>query len=106
MFIPGAVSAPPLSDEPGTIKASFGLRSYAPGSPAVLTVQPGVAAVSLRVFHCGPPAPRSRRDDELTGVAVGEALRLSSRHAVIRVGDWPSGLYFVRLDAPGGRWGF
>ena len=106
VLVSGAAGAPPLQDEAGTIRASFGLRSYAPGQSAVLTVQARIRDVSLTVFRCGPPAPRSHRDDELSGVPVAEAMPLTSRHTVVRVGDWPSGLYFARLAAPGGREGF
>ncbi len=106
VLVSGAAGAPPLEDEARTIRASFELRSYAPGQSGLLTVQSRIAGVSLTVFRCGPPAPRSRRDDELTGMPVTKAMPLVSRHAVIRMGDWPSGLYFARLAAPGGRVGF
>jgi hypothetical protein len=106
VLVGGAAGAPPLRDEPGTIKASFDHRSYAPGESAQLTVQASLSGASLTVFRCGPPAPRATRDDELTGVPVTETMHLSSRHVAIRVADWPSGLYFARLAAPGGREGF
>src|SRR4051794_10156968 len=106
VLVGAAAAAPPLADEPGTIKASFELRSYAPGESGLLRIRSRIAGVSLTVFHCGPPAPRSRRDDELTGVPVTTPVPLGSRRVLIHIGDWPSGLYFARLAAPGGRVGF
>jgi N,N-dimethylformamidase beta subunit-like, C-terminal len=103
---PDAGAAPTTTyvDEPRTINASFDRRSYGPGELAQLNVFSGPAA-TLRIFRCGPPAARSIRDDRMTGVAVTDP-RPASRRVAIEVGDWPSGLYFARLDGPGGRVGF
>jgi N,N-dimethylformamidase beta subunit-like, C-terminal len=104
--VPIASAAPPLADEPHTIVASFGRRSYAPGEAAVLTLRPWVSGESLRIFRCGPPAPRSRVDDTLSGVTVGSPMSVTSARIVLKVGDWQSGLYFARLDGPSSLRGF
>jgi hypothetical protein len=37
----------------------------------------------------------------MSGVSVTGTVELRSRRVLVRIGDWPSGLYFARLDAPG-----
>jgi len=112
--IPGADAATtpshPVSDEPGTIQAAFGERSYAPGSSAGLVVWNGPSRLTVQFFRAGPEGGKSVRPDVMTGVPVGPAhqarLRESKETIRLPVGRWPSGLYFARLDAPGGRLGF
>jgi hypothetical protein len=106
VLVPFASAAPPLADEPHTIVASFARRSYAPDQTALLTLRPWAAGESLRIFRCGPPATPSRVDDALSGVPVGEALPVSSGRVLVKVGDWSSGLYFVRLTGPHSLRGF
>ena len=52
----------------------------------------------------------TRRSDMMFGVEVGERLVVRRPGAGttlrLRIGDWPSGLYFARLSSPGGRLGF
>jgi N,N-dimethylformamidase beta subunit-like, C-terminal len=93
------------ADEPRTIKASFNQRSYRPGDVAYLTVTSPVRGTTLRVFRCGPPARRARRNDTMSGVPVTETAA-ASRRVAIKLGDWPSGLYFARLEGSGGKLGF
>jgi N,N-dimethylformamidase len=100
VLVPIASAAPPLADKPHTIVASFGLRSYAPDESAVLTLRPRVSGETLRIFRCGPPAARSRVDDALTGVRVSGPLPVTAARVVVKVRDWPSGLYFARVDGP------
>jgi hypothetical protein len=93
-------------DEPRTISASFAQRSYRPGDVAYLVVESPVQGTTVRVFQCGPPAAPAIRDDTMSGVPVTNAAPASGRRIAIEVGDWPSGLYFARLDRPGGWQGF
>jgi hypothetical protein len=97
-------SAP--ADQVKTIRASFDRRSYRPGEVAHLTMMSRIPALTLRVFRCGPPAPRARRDDRMSGAPVTGPAASVSRRVALKIGQWRSGLYFVRLDAPGGALGF
>ncbi|MFL6039455.1 MAG: N,N-dimethylformamidase beta subunit family domain-containing protein [Gaiellaceae bacterium] len=90
----------------GAIEASFGERSYRPADLAYLSVRSRVAGMRLRVFRCGPPALRTYRSDRMSGAPVTDSIDSSSRRIPIRVGDWPSGLYFVRIEGAGGKVGF
>ena len=95
-----------VADEPQTISASFERRSYRPGEVARLTIRSPGPAMTLRIFRCGPPAARSGRKDTMTGVPVSGAIE-PARHVVsVPIGDWASGLFFARLDGPGGGVGF
>ena len=64
----------------------------------------------MRVFHVGPEHIRTFGYSELQGVPVTASESIGSVHAgstvAIRIGDWPSGLYFARLAAADGRVGF
>lgn len=96
-------------DEPRTIRAAFVERSYAPGDKAVLTVHSLVSNATVQIFHSGPEGTRMTRRDVMTGVPVTSVRRLEpGRRGVVRVtiGPWRSGLYFARLEAPGGYLGF
>ena len=42
----------------------------------------------------------------MSGVPVTKPIEAASRRVAIRVEHWKSGLYFARLNAPGGRLGF
>jgi hypothetical protein len=95
------------------IDAAFGARSYAPGQLARLRVSADAKALSLQVFRAGGENSNTDRLNEMKGVAVAPPRRLrwqrlSNRPASvkIRIGDWPSGLYFVRLIASDGRRGY
>jgi hypothetical protein len=104
--IVSAVSLTSPADEPGTINASFNQRSYRAGDVAHLTIASRERGMTLRVFRCGPPARRAHRNDTMNGVPVTTAIEPVSRRVALGVGDWPSGLYFARLSAPGGKLGF
>jgi len=93
-----------------TIEAAFERESYRPGAYARLRLFRDVRQMTVRVFHSGPEGIRTLRSDMMFGVEVGEGLVVpSARRGTtlrIRIGDWPSGVYFARLSSPGGRLGF
>ncbi len=108
LVVPGGVSAAaqPAADESRTIEASFSQRSYRPGDVAHLSVVSSMRGTTLRVFRSGPPALRARRNDTMSGVPVSDTIESVSRRIALKVGDWPTGLYFARLDGPSGKLGF
>ena len=78
--------------------AAFGARSYAAGDVASLRVSARApTAASLRLFHAGPGRPlrRLRTSAALVRPARGIRLRASTRRVSVRIGAWPSGLYFA-----------
>ena len=92
-------SALPVTGKPvaGAIEAAFPRRSYTPGAIAVLRVATPAPGMHLSVYRAG-----AGHDGTLQGARVtkpGTSLR-------VPIGDWPSGLYYVRLAAPQGRLGY
>jgi hypothetical protein len=93
-----------------SVEAAFQAESYQPGDVAELRFFGAAPGVRLRVFHLGPERVRTVGRNELEGVQVAPRVLLGSveagRIASVRVGDWPTGLYFARLDSADGRVGF
>jgi hypothetical protein len=92
------------------VEAAFPRESYAPGSPATLVISNKARGLRLQVFHSGPERLVTRSDSTMNGVAVTPKIAIGvsrGRRVVrVRIGDWPSGLYFARLSAADGRVGF
>src|SRR5581483_10155848 len=84
----------PAELRPG-VEAAFEQESYRPGSIATLAVFGAPGRFTYRVYRSGPETARTRGDDELAGVPV-TAPATGVGATRIRVGDWPSGLYFAR----------
>jgi len=86
------------------IAAYFTRRSYRPGDNARLVVRDR-RPDSIEVFRVGSAATSSRDPDELSGTPVTRIpSAVSSRAAgglLVRIGDWPSGLYFAELSGDG-----
>jgi hypothetical protein len=100
-----------VTDEPGTIRAAFGARSYVPRQDAILRVVGESRPFVVEVFRSGLERALPRRDDLLAGAHVSPARRVvPTRSAVLRlrmhIGSWPSGFYFARLSRAGGDLGF
>ncbi len=95
---------------PDAVEAAFAHESYRPGSVARLVVTTSVRRLRVRIYRAGLERFRTRRSDVMNGVPMTSVrtLRLAAAPSAARipVGDWPSGLYFARLSAPGGRLGF
>ena len=95
------------------VDAAFAERSYGPGQLARLRIQADAEHLTLELFRSGPESVNTNRNDELNGLPVSEPRTLRwDRHrdgpgAVdVRLGDWPTGLYFARLTSDDGRVGF
>jgi len=95
------------------VDAWFTRRSYAPGGRAWLVVAADSRRLSVQILRAGPESEPTFRNDELKGVVVTPPGGLdwrghrSSPAAVrVRIGDWPSGLYFTRLVSGDGTVGY
>jgi hypothetical protein len=95
------------------IDAAFTRQSFAPGQRGVLSIATDARKLTLQVFRTGPEHIVTYADYLLEGVPVTEPSAIdrerwqsSPNTMTIRIGDWPSGLYFVKLTAPDGRVGY
>lgn len=96
------------------VDAGFTKRSYAPGETAVLRLATDAKTLRLQVFAYQAPGRPSEQDVKTSGVAKTDPIRIDwSAHRdrpgllrVVRAGDWPSGLYFLRATAADGRVGY
>ena len=96
------------------IDAAFTKRSYAPGESAELRLATDARSLRLQVFAYQSPGRPSEQDVRTSGLAKTGPIRIDwSGHRnqpallrVVRAGDWPSGLYFVRATASDGRVGY
>jgi hypothetical protein len=92
------------------VEASFPRESYGPGSKARLVFVSKAQGVSLQFFRAGTEAKRMKENDVMLGSSVSPSRLLGSvrpgRKVSVHIGNWPSGVYFARLTARGGRVGF
>jgi hypothetical protein len=110
---PGASPRAPVVRVQG-IEAGFLEPSYAPGQEAALEVATDAKTLTFQVFAYGGGAFPSVRDVRTSGQAMTAAARVDwaahrdapSPIRVVRPGDWPSGLYFLRITAGDGRIGY
>jgi hypothetical protein len=99
--------APTAEELRPAVQAAFARESYAPGDRARLVLFGRERRLSLQVFHIGPEHTPTVGNSELQGVPMGRSGEVAGRGRVsVRVGSWPSGLYFARLQAQDGRIGF
>ena len=96
------------------IDAGFTRRSYAPGESAELRLATDARSLRLQVFAYRSPGRPSEQDVRTSGLAMTGPIPVDwSAHRnrpallrVVRAGDWPSGLYFLRAVAADGRTGY
>jgi hypothetical protein len=93
------------------LTAYFPKESYAVGSTAGLEITDRASDVWVQMFRAGMSSKRIAPSDVMTGKPVSAVRRLGSvsghRTVAIRLGaDWPSGVYYAQLTAPGGRVGY
>ena len=102
----GVVARAPTSSRP-TVEAAFTRESYGPGEVALLRLFDRVRFVRLQVFRAGTEGFALRARDAMRGTPVEPAVAfVAARWAAVPVGDWPSGLYYAKLSAPGSRVGY
>src|SRR5438270_12845327 len=96
------------------IDAGFTKRSYAPGEAAELRLATDARSLRLQVFAYQSPGRPSEQDVKTAGLAKTGPISVDWRGhrdapallRVVRAGDWPSGLYFLRAVASDGRVGY
>jgi hypothetical protein len=102
--------APNPAELQPSVEAAFPRESYAPGSTAALVISNEARDLKLQLFRVGPERVVTRSDSTMRGVAVTPKRAIGSsrggRVVSLRIGNWPSGLYFARLAASDGRGGF
>ena len=96
------------------IDAAFTKRSYAPGQAAELRLATDARLLRLQVFAYESPGRPSEQDVKTSSLAMTGPIRVDWRAhrdrpallRVVRAGEWPSGLYFVRATSADGRVGY
>jgi hypothetical protein len=92
------------------VEAAFPRESYAPRSTATLRVSTRARGLMLQIFHVGPEKRPTVGNVTMNGIPVTKPVAVgksSVRKAIrVRVGEWPTGVYFARLSAADGRLGF
>jgi hypothetical protein len=110
---PGARQDAPVVRVQG-VDAGFTERSYAPGEAAELEVATDARSLRLQVFAYSTTFRGGDQDFKTSGTAMTPAVSVDWRAhrdrpsplRVVRAGQWPSGLYFLRAIAPDGRTGY
>ena len=84
------------------LEAAFARESYAPREHAILRLWEAPSAVTVELFRTGPERTRTRGNREMQGIPVSEPAGYPGRRALmLRVGNWPTGMYFARVTAGG-----
>jgi hypothetical protein len=111
---PGGAQNAPVVRVQG-VDAGFTERSYAPGESAAVEIACDARSLRLQVFAYSRGAfPTSPRDALTSGLAMTGSVAVDWRAhrdapallRVVRTGDWPSGLYFLRVSTDDGRVGY
>jgi hypothetical protein len=93
-----------------TVAAAFPRESYRPGATARLVVTDVARHIRVQLFRAGYGRGQLEARDLMRGRPVAPAIDAGAvrgrRILPLRLGDWPSGLYYARLTASGGRIGF
>ena len=96
-------------NDPLAIEAYFGRESYRPGTTAQLRFASTLGDVRLQVFHVGPEWQKTIGNNQMQGIPVTRPVRIRriapSAAITVKIGNWPTGLYFARLNGPVGRVG-
>ncbi len=92
------------------VQAAFERESYRPGDRARLVIRHRSRELTMQVLESGPEHVPTLTDTVMNGVPVSRERslgRVSGRRVLsLGIGNWESGLYFVRLRAANGRLGF
>jgi hypothetical protein len=86
------------------IEATFARPSYAPGQVATLNVYTRTGRLTLTI---GRADSLTAQDNIMLGTVVKGPLDVGPGSRLhVWIGNWPSGLYFARLDSADGHVGF
>jgi hypothetical protein len=99
----------PASHRP-TVEVAFRLESYRPGDRARLRFFSSARGVSIQIVHAGTETHRAPGQDMMLGTPVTRSRRIGEvrrgGQLSVGIGNWPSGFYFARLTARGGKVGY
>jgi N,N-dimethylformamidase beta subunit-like protein len=87
------------------VTAYFTRESYRPGDRAQLIVA-DASHHHLQILRAGGESASTIPNDVMLGTPVTQRTATHGRTLSIRMGKWPSGVYFARLTAPGSRVGY
>jgi hypothetical protein len=112
-YRPGGVVDAPVVRVQG-IDAGFLQPSYAPGDVAQVRIGTDASSLRVQVFAFGNQLKPTEHDLRSGGRAMTQAVQLDWRAhrdapavvQVVRAGDWPSGIYFLRVTGSDGRVGY
>jgi hypothetical protein len=95
------------------LDAIFAKRGYRPGEQAQLLLAASARTITAQVFQSGPESEPTYANDVMNGVAASDPVTVdwsanANAPALLNVpiGNWPSGVYFVKLTSDDGRLGF
>ena len=91
----------------GKLEAAFARESYRAGETARLALWRAGGDITVQVFRSGPERVKTRGNQTMNGVAVTRPARYrAGSRLMMRIGDWPTGVYFARVAARGRRIAF
>jgi hypothetical protein len=102
--------APTAEELMPSVEAAFQSENYKPGDVASLKLFSNVRGVTFQVFHTGPETTPTVGNTEMQGIpvtqprSIGNAVKGQIVH--FPVGNWPSGVYFAKLNAKNGLVGY
>ena len=109
---PAGIAAPPAYVRVQRVDAAAGAAGYAPGEVAHIAVATDALELHVEVLHVDATSIATADNHSIVGTVVKRLPALRWRHrdaphnVDVPVGNWPSGVYFVRVAAADGRVGF
>jgi hypothetical protein len=92
------------------LTAYFERESYRPGEQARLVVSDDATRVDVQIVRAGGEDEETIPNDVMLGTPVTKTVASGAVHGrrvfSVRMGGWPSGMYFAQLTAAGSRVGY
>jgi len=92
------------------LTAYFEQESYRPGDRARLVITDTASQVSVQILRAGGEPTPTVPNDVMLGTPVTKITPVGAVHGrrafPIPIANWPSGVYFAQLTAPGSRVGY